>query len=108
MTDLEIWTRVGVTGGERSTEQRVLVTITFAPRSPKVLTSDRLADTVDYDGVVEAARRAARKPHRTLEALAHDIGRALLRQRRLTRATIEVRKCSLPGTASVAVSLSLP
>jgi len=108
ITELELWTQIGVTPEEREVEQRVLATITVTPRSRKALTSDRLADTVDYDDIVAIAREAAKKPHQTLEALTHDIGRSLLKQHRLQRLTVHVQKFSLPGAASAAVGISLP
>lgn len=106
--ELELWTHLGVTEGERLCEQRLLLTLTLSLKTVKALKTDRLKDTVDYDEIVRVARSAVGKTHRTLEHLAHKVANTLKRKFKLTVVTITARKFAIPGATSTEVKVTLP
>jgi FolB domain-containing protein len=73
--DLRLRVRLGCTESERANPQEVALglSIRFA-EPPTACQSDRLADTVCYAGLAEAAlKRCAGREFQTLERLAHEI-----------------------------------
>ncbi len=100
--DLLIRAIVGVNQDERKDRQDVLINITLTADVSSAITTDDLDGSVDYRAVTkeiiahtESARRF------TVEALAGDIARICLSQRRVRRARIRVEK---PGALRFAGS----
>jgi FolB domain-containing protein len=73
--DLRFRVRLGCSEGERASPQEVALglSVRFA-EPPAACRSDRLADTVCYASLAEAAlKRCAGREYQTLERLAHDL-----------------------------------
>ena len=56
ITDLELWTRIGVPDDERETEQRILVTIELSLDLSAVSASDDVTQGMDYETLTNDVR----------------------------------------------------
>jgi dihydroneopterin aldolase len=93
VSELRVPCILGATEAERARKQEVLVSFTLQADLRRAGGSDRLEDTVDYGEL--AARVTAlleASSFHLLEALAEEVASALLRDPRVRRAEVEVRK----------------
>ncbi|MES2713897.1 MAG: dihydroneopterin aldolase [Pseudomonadota bacterium] len=105
---LEVWARLGVHAHEKQGPQRVLIGIELAVEDRDVVSgvgADQLNRVVDYERVVEAARRIAGGEHVLLvETLAERIALAALADPQVVSARVQVEKPdAFPDVASVGV-----
>lgn len=107
LRDIELWTQIGVTEEERGSEQRILATVTLSI-TEEAGESDDLWHTVSYEAVLTEIRALAKKERKTLERFASEIAAASLRFPRVRSVTVTLRKCILPGTKEVSLSLTFP
>lgn len=104
--DLSLPTHIGVTDEERMRPQNIIANITYILKSPKVCTTDNIADTVDYDHVAALIRELAKTERKTLEKFAGDIARAVHALPHIAEVSVELRKHAIPDAAAVLVTLT--
>ncbi len=101
ISGLRLQTYIGVTDEERAEPQAIVVDLRLDADLTKAGISDDLADTIDYDAVINDVSELVRssKP-RLLEHLAEEIANLISRFRLVDRVTVEVRKERLPGPST--------
>lgn len=100
--DIEIWTRIGVPEIERSTEQRLLVSVELFTDLQSTAKHDEIGKGIDYQQVVEGIRNLASTPRKTLERLTQDIADHVLHAYSPAGGVkVSVQKHILPGVRAV-------
>ena len=97
----------GVGSAERNVEQEFLIEAVMTFDAAKAGTSDRLADTLDYSAVRDKIRDVIEGPSRYLiEALAEDIAKRILEDKRIKSVEITIRKTAVwkNGVPSVTIT----
>jgi 7,8-dihydroneopterin aldolase/epimerase/oxygenase len=90
---LEISTRIGVPAKERSTPQRLTVSISFWPYHKQGDVVDRIDNTVDYSTVVEETKNFVRDQQaKLIETLADRLAMHLLKTFPVQKVAVELRK----------------
>lgn len=105
---LELWTRIGVPNLERAIPQRILANIRVEGAWGVAGATDDLSDTVDYESVYRKVKMLAQGERKTLEKFGEDITAEILKEKKVQRVTVELRKFILPGTREVSLSLTRP
>ena len=109
ISNLELWTHIGIPAEERLKEQPVLVSLTIHKDLSDASTNDHLEGSIDYQEVVDLLKRKAQENSlHTLEAFATELANAVLENFETNKVDITVKKFVIPETEYVAVSLSLP
>jgi 7,8-dihydroneopterin aldolase/epimerase/oxygenase len=104
---LEIFTRIGVPEKERSTPQRLTVTISFWPYHDQRDLADKIDNTVNYSMVAEETKNFVRDQSTNLiETLADRLATHLLRTFRIQKVTVELRKFPLEDAKYVSVTVT--
>lgn len=100
---------IGVNPGERTTEQPLVVTVSFRADFARAAETDDLKHTVDYAEVAREVRDFSRAGRfRLLETLARRLALHLSERFRLTDLTVHIRKPeAIPDSDGSAVSLNL-
>lgn len=94
---LEVDVRIGVTEDERSDPQSVLIDLTVDGDLTTAATSDDLADTLDYDALVEeVATIAEGRAFNLIERLAGEIADRISSNEAVERVTVEIAKKEPP------------
>ncbi len=108
--DLVLSCSIGVHRHERDAAQRVRLNIDLAVADDSAGLSGRLADTVDYENIVERARSIAGARHYTLvETLAEALAAMCLADPRVHTARIRVEKPDVfADTGAVGVEIERP
>ena len=107
--ELEISAHIGVPEEERANPQRLTVSITLWPRRDARDLGDKIANTISYSAVADAAKSFAREQSVSLiETLADRLATHLLGTFAIQKITIELRKFVLEDAkyASVTVTRS--
>ena len=103
---LELSARIGITGEERASLQRLTISLQLQPVRNFAALDDRIENTVDYYKVCLAVKEIAlQHPWNLLETLAGEIAAGLLSNFPLQALDIELRKYILPDTRFVAVKI---
>lgn len=106
---IELHMRVGCTARERAFPQRLWMDVDLELPLKAAGAGDDLRKTVDYAAVAVRVRRAVEpRAFRLIEAVAETAARAALRDGRVKRATIRVRKSVLPGMDHAGVEITRP
>jgi 7,8-dihydroneopterin aldolase/epimerase/oxygenase len=101
---LEISACVGVPEEERSTPQRLIVSISFWPYGEQRDVADKLDNTIDYSAVAEETKSFVRDQSTSLiETLAHRLATHLLKSFPIQKVTVEMRKFPLKDAKHVSV-----
>ncbi len=108
ITDLEVWTRIGVPDAEREREQRLLVTIAMQTDASAVAAGDDVAAGIDYAAVAAGIRDLAARERRTIERFAEDAAAYVLDTYRPAAVEVTVRKFVIPGTRDVSLTITRP
>jgi dihydroneopterin aldolase len=104
---LEIFARVGVPEKERSTPQRLTVSITLWPKQDTQDLGDQIGRTVNYSTVAEAAKSFARDQSVNLiETLADGLAMHLLESFAIQKIEVELRKFALPDAKYASVTVT--
>lgn len=107
ITDLELWTNLGVSAEERRLEQRVLLSIELSLETQVAAKHDDIRQSVNYFDLAEDLRRTlAEKERKTIERLAEDVARLVLRKYKPAFVTVTVKKFALPGARSVNLTIT--
>ena len=104
---LEISAHVGVPEKERSSPQRLTVSISFWPDQDQRDTGDKIANTVNYSMVAEETKNFVREQSTNLiETLADRLATHLLKTFRIQKVTVELRKFPLEDAKHVSVTVT--
>jgi dihydroneopterin aldolase len=104
---LEIFAHIGVPEKERSTPQRLTVSISFWPFQEQQDVADKIDNTVNYSAVAEATRNFVRDQSVNLiETLADHVALHLLKTFPIQRITVEVRKFPLKDAKYVSATVT--
>jgi dihydroneopterin aldolase len=104
IADLEVKSKIGVPENERSTFQRLLVSLRFQIESGFEELQDRFASTIDYASVANETRRIAESNERQLaETLASEIADTLIQRFPMRRLDVELKKFILPNARYISV-----
>lgn len=103
ISDLELRTRIGITDSERSTEQKVLVTVAMKTDITAVSKNDDVSAGIDYAVVREKILTLATVERRTIERFAEDIAQMILSNFRASGVTVAVKKFPFPDSAHVQI-----
>jgi dihydroneopterin aldolase len=104
---LEISTRIGVPEKERSTPQRLTVSISYWPYHDQRDVADQIDNTVNYSIVAEEAKNFVREQStKLIETLADRLATHLLKTFRIRTITVELRKFPLEDAKHVSVTVT--
>jgi len=104
---MRFWGRHGVTEAERANPQEIELDAELIVDGSSAARSDMLEDAVDYHEAYRVCERVVtERSFALLEALADDCLKELMRDRRVERATVRVRKPGLLDGATPEVELS--
>lgn len=107
IAELEIMARIGVPDEERAQPQRLTVSLVLQTAVNFADLNDDFSRAVDYAAVCEEIRRfATSRQDKLIETMAHEMAEHLLRNFRLARVELELRKFILPETRYVAVRVT--
>ena len=96
---LSVFGHHGARPYEKEAGQRLEVDLVLEPMSDKGETSDRLADTIDYDLLYQLVREVVEgKSYHLLEALAAMTANTILERFPIRRATVRIAKQNLGWT----------
>ncbi len=101
ITDLELWTRIGVHAEERAVEQRLLVTIEMTLDTRAAAQADDVKHSINYFDVTQALKALAEEERKTIERFAEDIAGMILKNYSATEVTVSVKKFALPSAKDV-------
>jgi dihydroneopterin aldolase len=102
---LELSARIGVPEKERSTPQRLTVSISFWPYYERRDMADKIDNTVNYSIVAEETKNFVRDQSTSLiETLADRLATHLLKTFRIQKVTVELRKFPLKDAKHVSVT----
>jgi dihydroneopterin aldolase len=107
ITDLEVWTRLGVPDEERVQPQLLLVSLAMLVEGLNLAAEeDDLALTVDYAQVAAHLKNfAATGPRRLLETFAAELAEEVLASFPVREVRVEVKKFVLPDARHVSVEI---
>ena len=104
---LEVFCRIGVPEEERSTPQRLTVSISFWPYFDQRDMADKIDNTVNYSIVAEETKNFAQAQSANLiETLADRLATHLLKTFRIQKITVELRKFPLEDAKHVSVTVT--
>ena len=104
---LEIFTRIGVPEDERATPQRLTASISIWPYPEAPDLGDKIDKTINYSAVAEEAKSFARDHSLNLiETLADRLAMHLLKNFRMQKITIELRKYPFEDANYVSVTVT--
>jgi dihydroneopterin aldolase len=104
---LEVSTRIGVLKEERSARQRLTVSISFWPYHEAGDLADKIENAINYSDVVEETKNFVRDQSVNLiETLADRLAMHLLKNFRMQRVTIELRKFPFEDANYVSVTVT--
>ena len=103
---LELSSFIGVPEEERSTPQRLTVSLVLEPIRDFCALDDRLENTVDYFTLTRFVQTLSlARPRKLIETLAEEIAAELLTRYPLSAVEVDLRKFILPDTQFVAIRL---
>jgi FolB domain-containing protein len=104
---LEVSTRIGVLKEERGAPQRLTVSISFWPYHEAGDLPDKIENAINYSDVVEETKNFVRDQSVSLiETLADRLAMHLLKNFRIQRVTIELRKFPFEDAKYVSVTVT--
>jgi FolB domain-containing protein len=106
ITDLELWTRIGVPEKEREAEQRLLVTVEMHLDVSAAAQQDDVTKSVNYADVSNEIRALAKTERKTVERLAEGIAQMILKKWELKSIVVTVKKFAIPGSRFVEISIT--
>jgi dihydroneopterin aldolase len=105
--ELEVSTHIGVPDEERRAPQRLTVSMSFGPYHEAGDLADRIENAVNYSDVVEETKNFVRDQSVNLiETLADQLAMHLLKNFRMQRVTIELRKFPFEDAKYVSVTIT--
>lgn len=101
ITDLELWTHIGVTNDERETEQRLLVTIELSLDMKTAAKEDDVKKSINYLDLSNDIGLLAKRERKTIERFAEDTAAMILKKYKPKEVTVTVKKFAVPGSKNV-------
>ena len=99
--------RVGVSEEERVVPQRLLLDLEIGLDLADAGRYDRVEHTVDYAAVCAQVKQWVEgRPFKLVEAVAESVAELILKKFQPAEVNVRVRKFSVPGAASVGVSVA--
>lgn len=105
ITDLELWTFIGVSAGERKTEQRLLVTVEMHLDTKAAAKSDDVKKSINYFDVTEDLKKLALTERKTIERFAENAAQMILKKHGASGVTVTVKKYAIPESGCVALTV---
>jgi 7,8-dihydroneopterin aldolase/epimerase/oxygenase len=104
---LEVLTTIGVHDAEKRGPQRVIASVDLKVRETGPIRTDRLADVLDYAGVVRLVERLTRQGHvNLLETLAERIAEGCLTDARVLAVRVRLEKPDvIPNARAVGIEI---
>ncbi len=108
LKDLRVQGILGIYPQERQTPQEILINIIVYTAPSRAARTDDIADCVDYEALAKRVKAHAESVARfTVEALAEDIARLCLQEKRVRKVRVRVEKPqALSETASVGIEIT--
>lgn len=107
ISDLAVHYHVGVPDEERSTAQRLLLTLEIGADFSEAAGADDISKTIDYDRVSRRLLKFGEgRSWKLIETLAVEIAEMLRREFGAKSVTVEIKKFVLPDAAYVSVRVS--
>ena len=107
ISQLELMARIGVPDEERSSPQRLTISLTIWPLHSGADLKDDISRTVNYaDVCAETKKFVQGRSDRLIETLADAVARHLLEVFEIRTITIELRKFILPDVEFVSVTVT--
>jgi dihydroneopterin aldolase len=104
---LEVSTHIGVPDEERGAPQRLTVSISFWPYREAGDLADKIENAINYSSVVEETKNFVREQSVNLiETLADRLAMHLMKNFRMQKVTIELRKFPFEGANYVSVTVT--
>ena len=104
---LEVSTHIGVPDEERGAPQRLTVSISFWPYREAGDLADKIENAINYSSVVEETKNFVREQSVNLiETLADRLAMHLMKNFRMQKITIELRKFPFEDAKYVSVTLT--
>ena len=105
--ELEVSSRIGVADEERTAPQRLTVSISFWPYHEAADLADKIENAINYSDVVEETKNFVRDQSVNLiETLADRLAMHLLKNFRMQRVIIELRKFPFEDANYVSVTVT--
>jgi dihydroneopterin aldolase len=105
--ELEVSTRIGVPEKERTTPQRLTVTISFWPYRQTRDLADKIDQTVNYSAVAEETKDFVRDQSvKLIETLADRLATHLLKTFPIQKVVVELRKFVLEDAKYVSATVT--
>lgn len=105
--ELEVSTHIGVPEEERAAPQRLTASISFWPYHEAGDLADKIENAINYSDVVEESKNFVRDQSVSLiETLADRLAMHLLKNFRMQRVTIELRKFPFEDAKYVSVTVT--
>jgi 7,8-dihydroneopterin aldolase/epimerase/oxygenase len=108
ITDLVLWTRIGVPEEERKTEQCVHISIDLFLNTKKAGEEDSVKESVDYEKLSKDVRVLGEQERKTIECLAEDIAKMILEKFSVSQVRITIKKYPLPEARHVSITITRP
>jgi FolB domain-containing protein len=108
ITDLELWTHIGVPDEERALEQRLLISIALTLDTKAAAKADDVHKSTNYNDVTMDMHVLAKKERKTIERFAEDAAVMILKKYKPASVTITVKKFAVPGTKEVSITIIRP
>jgi FolB domain-containing protein len=105
--ELELSTHIGVPEEERAAPQRLTASISFWPYHKAGDVADKIENAVNYSAVVDETKNFVRDQSvKLIETLADRLAMHLLKNFRMQRVTIELRKFPFEDAKYVSVTVT--
>jgi dihydroneopterin aldolase len=105
--ELEVFIRIGVPEKERATPQRLTVNISLWPYHEAIDLGDKIENTVNYSAVADETKNFVRdQSFNLIETLADRLAMHLLKNFRVQKVAIELRKFPREDAKYVSVSIT--
>lgn len=109
VSDLEVYYHVGITDAERSTPQRLLLSLEMSQDFKEAAAADNLKATINYDAVCgRLSRFGDGRQWKLIETLAVDVAEMVLKEFRPASVLVEVKKFIIPQARHVGVRVRRP
>ena len=105
ITDLELWTHIGIPADERMAEQRLLVTIEMTLDVRATAKSDDVKKSINYCDVTQDMKTLAQTERKTIERFAEDAAHMILRTYKPQSVTVTVTKFTIPNAKEISIKI---
>ena len=105
--ELEVSTHIGVPEEERAAPQRLTASISFSPYHEAGDLADKIENAINYSAVIDETKNFVRDQSvKLIETLADRLAMHLLKNFRMKRVTIELRKFPFEDAKYVSVTVT--